>query len=144
MYSQAQRQVFRVTQRSFGHLDKNKAKSCPDIASPVDRESKNFTDSNGQYTTALDYLPPLPPYPKTNQLTQTDPVRVLRLVHTVHTGAQCNLPPDDSGGSSSSSTSSSDSEEDFEGTENITVAKRYHGRETFPQERSLHSPHPSS
>ena len=142
VYSQAQRQVFRVTQRSFGHLDKNKAKSCPDIASPVDRESKDLTDSNWQYTTALNYPPPLPPYPKTNQLTQTDPVRVLRVVHTVHTGAQCNLPPDDSGGSSSNSTSSSDSEEDFEGTENITVAKRYHSRELSPEENLYKAPTP--
>ena len=49
VYSQAQRQAHRVTQQSFGQLDKNKAKSCPDIASPVDREFTNLTDSNWQY-----------------------------------------------------------------------------------------------
>ena len=31
VYSQAQRQAFRVTQRSFGQLDKNKVKSCPPV-----------------------------------------------------------------------------------------------------------------
>ena len=67
---------------------------------------------------------------------------MLRLVHTLNTGAQCNLPPDDSGGSSSSSTSSSDSEEDFEGTENITVAKRYHNRESSSEEDLYTAPTP--
>ena len=67
---------------------------------------------------------------------------MLRLVHTAHTGAQCNLPLDDSGGSSSSSTSSSDSEEDFEGTENITVAKRYHNRQFSPEEDLYTAPTP--
>ena len=142
MYSQAQRQAFRVTQRSFGQLDKNKAKSCPDIASPVNREFEDLTNSNWQYITARDYTPPLPPFPKTDQITQTDPVRVLRLVRTAHTGAQCNLPPDYSGGSSSSSTSSSDSEEEFEGIENITVAKRYHNREFSPEEDLYTAPTP--
>ena len=136
MYSQAQRQAFRVTQRSFGQLEKNKTRSCPDIASPVDREFEDLTNSNWQYTTARDFIPPLPLYPKTDQIIQTDPVRVLRLVHTAHTAAQCNLPPDDSGGSSSS-TSSSDSEGEFEGTENITVAKRYHNRELSSEEDIL-------
>ena len=50
------------------------------------------------------------------------------MLRLIHTGAQCNLPPDDSGGSSDSSTSSSESDEDIEGIENITVAKRYHNR----------------
>ena len=138
VYSQAQRQAFRVTERSFGQLAKNKTRSCPDIASPVDREFEDLTNSNWQYTTARDFIPPLPPYPKTDRIIQTDPVRVLRLVQTTNTGAQCNLPPDDSGGSSSSSTSSSDSEGDFEGTENITVAKRYHNRE-YSSEEDIHT-----
>ena len=142
VYSQAQRQAFRVTQRSFGQLDKNKTRSCPDIASPVDREFEDLTNSNWQYTTAPNVTPPLPPYPKTDQIIQTDPVRVLRLTHTTNTGAQCNLPPDDSGGSSSSSTSSSDSEGEFEGTENITVAKRYHNREISSEEEIYTAPTP--
>ena len=124
-----------MTQRSFGQLDRYKAKSCPDIASPIDREFADLTNSNWQYTTARDYLPPIPPFPRTDQTTQMDPIQVLRLVHT---GAQCNLPPDDSGGSSSSSTSSSDSDEDFEGIENITVAKRYHNRK-FSSEEDLYT-----
>ena len=131
VYSQAQRQAFRVTQRSFGQLDKNKAKSCLGIASPIDREFEELANSNWQYTTACNYPPPLPPFPKTNQVTQTDPIKVLRLVHT---GAQCNLPPDDSGGSEDSSTSSSNSDDEIEGTENITVAKRYHNKESSSDE----------
>ena len=131
VYSQAQRQAVRVTQRSFGQLDKNKAKSCPEIASPIDREFEDLTNSNWQYKTALDHIPPIPPYPKTDQITQTDPIKVLRLVHT---GAQCNLPPDDSGGSGDSSTSSSESDDEIEGTENITVAKRYHNKESSSEE----------
>ena len=131
VYSQAQRQAVRVTRRSFGQLNKLKAKSCPDITSPIDRELDDLTNSNWQYTTALDRIPPIPPFPSAEQATQTDPIQVLRLVHT---GAQCNLPPDDSGGSGDSSTSSSESDDDIEGTENITVAKRYHNKDSSSEE----------
>ena len=139
VYSQAQRQAYRVTLRSFGQLDKNKAKSCPDIASPIDREFDDLANSNWQYTTARDHFPPIPPFPKADQIMQTDPIQVLRLVHT---GAQCSIPPDDSGGSSSSSTSSSESEEDIEGTENITVAKRYLNRNCSSEEDLYTAPTP--
>ena len=131
VYSQAQRQAVRVTRRLFGHLNKHKAKSCPDIASPIDRDFEDLTKSNWQYTTALDRIPPIPPFPNADQATQTDPIQVLRLVHT---GAQCNLPPDDSGGSEDSNTSSSKSDDDIEGTENITVTKRYHNKESSSEE----------
>ena len=149
VYSQAQRQAFRVTQRSFGQLNRNRARSCPDIASAVDRDLEDLANSNWQYTTAREYPPPIPPFPTNDQVTQTDPVQILRLVHTVNTGAQCNLPPDDSGGSGSSSssnedssTSSSDSEEELEGTENITVAKRYHNKELSFEEDLYTAPTP--
>ena len=52
----------------------------------------------------------------------------------VHTGAQCNLPPDDSGGSGDSSTSSSESDDKIEGIENITVAKRYHNKDSSSED----------
>ena len=139
VYSQAQRQAFRVTQRSFGQLDKKKAKSCPDIASPIDREFEDLTNSNWQYQTAHETIPPIPPYPRTDQVTQTDPIKVVRLISTA---AQCALPPDDSSGSSSSSTSSSDSEDKFEGIENITVAKRYHSRKSSSEEDIYTAPTP--
>ena len=135
VYSQAQQQAVRVTQRSFGQLNKYKAKSSPDIASPIDREFEDLTNSNWQYNTALDHIPPIPSFPKADQTTQTDPIKVL---HLVHTGAQCNLPPDDSGGSGDSSTSSSESDDEIEGTENITVAKRYHNKE-FSSEEDIYT-----
>ena len=62
--------------------------------------------------------------------------------HVTQTGAQCNLPPDDSGGSSSISTSSSESDEDIEGTENITVAKRYLNRNFSSEEDIYTAPTP--
>ena len=139
VYSQAQRQAFRVTQRSFGQLDKHRAKSCPDIASPIDREFEDLANSNWQYTTARDQLPPIPPFPKTNQQTQTDPIKVLCLVHT---GAQCNLPPDNSGGSSDSSPSSSDSDNEIEGLKTLlsqrdTTIKNPLWRKTYIQHQLI-------
>ena len=61
------------------------------------------------------------PYPKTDQAIQTNPIQVMRVVDT---GAQYSSPSD-----SSNSSSSSDSDEEVEGTENITVAKRYINRQ---------------
>ena len=121
VYSQAQRQAHRVIDRSFQPLDRQKTKSCPDIASPVDREFTDLSNSNWKYTTAYDRIPPIPPYPKADQAIQTNPIQVMRVVDT---GAQYSSPSD-----SSSSSSSSDSEEEVEGTENITVAKRYINRQ---------------
>ena len=95
-------------------------RSCPDITSPIDREFTDLSNSNWKYTTAYDRIPPIPPYPKADQAIQTNPIQVMRVVDT---GAQHSSPSD-----SSSSSSSSDSEE-VEGTENITVAKRYINRQ---------------
>ena len=115
VYSQAQRQASRITQHLFGCLDRKKTKSCPDIVSPVDRAFEDPSNSNWQYTTAWDKVPPIPPYPKTDQMNQTNPIQVLCVIDT---GAQYSSPSD------GSDSSSSDSDEETEGTKNITVAKR--------------------
>ena len=49
---------------------------------------------------------------------------IIQVMRVIDTGAQYSSPSD-----SSSSSSSSDSEEEVEGTENITVAKRYINRQ---------------
>ena len=38
MFSQAQQQVYRVTERSLGRLHKDRANSCPDIVQQLNRD----------------------------------------------------------------------------------------------------------
>ena len=116
VFLQAQRQAFRVTKRSFSNLDRQKTKSCPDITSLVDREFEDPSNSNWQYTTVLDKVPPILPHPKTDQATQT---ALIHILHVNNTGTQYSSP------SYSSDSSSSHYDGEIEGTENITVAKRY-------------------
>ena len=52
VYSQAQRQVCRVTERSLCRLCKDRANSCPDIVQQLNRDSDHLSNSNWRYTTA--------------------------------------------------------------------------------------------
>ena len=116
VFSKAQRQVYRVTERSLGRLRKDRANSCPDIVQELNRDFDNLSSSNWRYTTAHERLYPDPCYLKNDQQTQTEITRTLQVKDT---GAQYSSPSD------SSDSSSSDFDSDIEGTENITVTKRY-------------------
>ena len=52
VFSQAQRQVHRVTERLFRKLRKDRANSCPDIVQQLNRDFDQFSNSNWRYTTA--------------------------------------------------------------------------------------------
>ena len=125
VFSQAQRQVYRVTERSFKKLRKDRANSCPDIVQQFNRDSDNFTNSNCRYITANELVYPDPYFLKNDQQTQTE------ITHTLHvkdTGAQYSSPSD------SDDSSSSDVDSDIEGTENITVAHHYLNRHSASSE----------
>ena len=116
VFSQAQRQVYRVTERSIGRLCKDRANLCPDIVQKLNRDFDHLSNSNWRYTTVHQPVYPDPYYLKTDQQTQTEITRTLQVKDT---GAQYSSPSD------SSDSSSSDFDSDIEGTENITVAKHY-------------------
>ena len=116
MFSRAQHQVYRVTERSLGRLRKDRANSCPDIVQQLNKDFDYLSNSNWRYTTAHECLYLNPYYPKNDQQTQTEITHTLQVKEI---GAQYSSPSD------SSDSSSSDLDSDIEGTENITVAQRY-------------------
>ena len=115
VFSQAQHQVYRVTERSLGRLRKDRSNSCPDIVQRLHRDFDNLSNTNWRSTTTYQRVCPDPYYLKNDQQTQTDATHTL---HVKDTGAQYSSPSDDS------DSSDSDFDSDIEGTENITVAKR--------------------
>ena len=133
VFSQAQRQVYRVTERSVGRLHRDRANSCPDIVQQFNRDFDQLSNSNWRYTTAHEWFYPDPYYLKNDQQTQTELTPTL---HVKDTGAQYSSPSD------SSDSSSSDSDSDIEGTENITVAKRYLHRHSVSSEDLYTNPMP--
>ena len=131
VFSQAQRQVYRVTERSFCKLRKDRANSCPDIVQQLNRDCDNFSNSNWRYTTANEPFYPDPYMLKNNQQTQTE------IIHTLQdTGAQYSSPSDND------DTRSSDLESDIEGTENITVTRRDIHRHSASSEDLYTNPTP--
>ena len=112
VFSQAQPQVQRVTERSLGRLHRDRANSCPDLV----QLNRELEDLSNRYTTAHEQLYLDPHYLKDHKQTQTD---FTLATHFRHTGAQYSSPSD----SSYSSSSDSDSDSDIKGTENITVTK---------------------
>ena len=134
VFSQAQRQVYRVTERSLGRLRRDRANSCPDIVRQLNRDFDDLSNSNWRYTTAHKWLYPNPHYLRSDQETQTESIPTL---HVTDTGAQYSSPSD------SSDSSSSDSDSDIEGTENITVAKRYLHRHSVSSEDLYTNPMPA-
>ena len=115
VFSQAQRQVYRVTERSLSKLRKDRANSCPDIVQQLNRDFDHFSNSNWRYTTANEPVYPDPYLVKNDQQTQTEIIHTLQVKDT---GAQYSSPSD------SDDSSSSDFDSDIEGTENITVTRR--------------------
>ena len=116
VFSQAQRQIYRVTERSLGRLHRDRANSCQDIVQQLNRDSDHFSNSNWRYTTANKQVYPDPYYLKNDQQTKTEITHTLQVKDT---GAQYSSPSD------SDDSSSSDLDSDIEGTENITVTKHY-------------------
>ena len=110
VFSQAQRQVYRVTERSVGRLHRDRANSCPDIVQQLNRDFDHFSNSNCRYTTAHKRFYQDSYYLKNHQQTQTEITPTLQVKDT---GAQYSSPSD------SSHSNSSDSDSDIEGTENI-------------------------
>ena len=108
MFSQAQRQVYRVTERSLGRLRRDRANSCPDIVQQLNRDFDHFSNSNWRYTTAHERFYPDPYYTKNHQQTQTE-ITITPQVRD--TGAQYSSPSD------SRDSSSSDSDSDIDPTE---------------------------
>ena len=98
----------------LGKLSRNRANSCPDLVQQYHCEE--LSNSNWRYITAHEPFHPVPNYLKSDQETQTEIIQPLQVIDT---GAQYSSP------SESSVSSSPDSDSDIEGTENITVAKRY-------------------
>ena len=133
VFSQVQRQVHRVTERSLDRLRKGRVNSCPDIVQELNRDSDICSDSNWRYTTAQERLYPDPYYLKNDQQTQTEITRILQVKDT---GAQYSSPSD------SSDSSSSDFGSDIEGTENITVTKCYLHRHFVSSEDLYTNPTP--
>ena len=133
MFSKAQCQVYRVTERSVGRLRRDRANSCPDIVQQVNRDFDHLSNSNWKYTTAQEQLDPDLHYLKDDKQTQTE---LTLTPHIQDTGAQYSSPSD----SSDSSVSNSDS--DIEGTENITVAKHYLHRHSVSSEDLYTNPMP--
>ena len=115
VFSQAQCQIYRVTERSFRKLRKDRANSCPDIVQQLNRDFDHFSNSNWRYTTANEPVYPDPYLFKNDQQTQTEIIHTLQVKDT---GAQYSSPSD------SNDSSSSDFDSDIEGTENITVTRR--------------------
>ena len=115
VFSQAQRQVYRVTERSFRKLSKDRANSCPDIVQQLNRDFDHLCNSNWRYMTANEPVYPDPYFFKNDQQTQTEIIHTLQVKDT---GAQYSSPSD------SDDSSSSDLDSDIEGTENITVTRR--------------------
>ena len=133
VFSQAQRQVYRVTERSLSKLRKDKANSCPDIVHQLHRDTDRLANSNWKYTVSTQ-----PVYPdlyryRNDQQTQTEIQDILQVKDT---GAQYSSPSD------TNESSSSDFDSDIEGTENITVTRRHINRCSASSEDLYTNPTP--
>ena len=118
VFSQAQRQVYRVTERSLSKLHQDRANSCPDIVQQLHRDTDHLANSNWRV-----YLDPY--RYKNDQQTQTEIQDILQVKDT---GAQYSSPSD------TDDSSSSEFDSDIEGTENISVTKRYINRRSASSE----------
>ena len=56
VFSQAQCQVYRVTERSLGRHCRDRANSCPDIVQQLNRDFDHLSNSNWRYTTAWEQV----------------------------------------------------------------------------------------
>ena len=76
VFSQAQCQVYRVTERLFRKLRKDRANSCPDIVQQLNRDVDHFSNSNWRYTTANEPVYPDPYLSINDQQTQTEIIHI--------------------------------------------------------------------
>ena len=129
VFSQAQCQVYRVTERLFRKLRKDRAYSCPYLVQQLNRDFDHFSNSNWRYTTANEPVYPDPFFFKNDQQTQTEIIHTLQVKDT---GAQYSSPSDSDDSSSS----------DIEGTENITVTRRDIHRRSASSEDLYTNPTP--
>ena len=116
VYSQSQRQVYRVTKRTLDRIPRQRANSCPELIVQLNKEGEETVDRPSRYYTACNYIHPTVSHSHTNQETQTTQTN---LVSDRDTRAQYTSSSEDS------DSESSDYDENIEGTENITVTKRY-------------------
>ena len=133
VFSQAQHQVYRVTERSLSKLRKDRANSCPDIVHQVHRDTDRLADSNWRYTGSIQPVYPDPYRYRNDQQTQTEIQDILQVKDT---GAQYSSPSD------TNESSSSDFDSDIEGTENITVTRRHINRRSASSEDLYTNPTP--
>ena len=125
VFSQAQRQVYRVTERLFSKLRKDRANSCPDIVQQLHRDTDRLANSNWRYTGSTQPVYPDPYRYRNDQQTQTEIQDILQVKDT---GAQYSSP------SHTDESSSSEFDSDIEGTENITVTRRHINRRSASSE----------
>ena len=133
VFSQAQHQVYRVTERSLSKLRKDRANSCPDIVHQLHRDTDRLANSNWKYTGSTQ-----PVYPdlyryRNDQQTQTEIQDILQVKDT---GAQYSSPSD------TNESSSFDFDSDSEGTENITITRRHINRHSASSEDLYTNPTP--
>ena len=113
VYSQSQRQVYRVTKRALDRIPRDRANSCPELIVQLNKEGDETVDRSSRYYTAKHYIHSTVSYNQKNQETQTKWVsdRDTRIHYT--------------SSSEDSDSDTSECDENIEGTENITVTKRY-------------------
>ena len=131
--SQAQHQVYRVTERSLSKLRKDRANSCPDIVQQLHRDTDRLVNSKWKYTSFTQ-----PVYPdlyryRNDQQTQTEIQDILQVKDS---GAQYSSPSD------INKSNSSDFDSDIEGTENITVTRHHINRHSASSEDLYTNPTP--
>ena len=114
VFSQAQRQVYRVTVRSLSKLRKDRANSCPDIVQQLHRDTDRLANNKWRNISFTKLVYPDQYRYRNDQQTQTD---IQDILHVKDTGAQYSSPSD------TNESSSSDFDSDIEGTENITVTR---------------------
>ena len=133
VFSQAQRQVYRVTERLLSKLRKDRANSCPDIVYQLHRDTDCLANRNLKYTGSTELVYPNLYRYRNDQQTQTEIQDILQVKDT---GAQYSSPSD------TNESSSSDFDSDIEGTENITVTRRHINRRSASSEDLYTNPTP--
>ena len=133
VFSQAQRQVYRVTERSVSKLSKDRANCCPDIVQQLHRDTDHLAHGNWRYTGSIQPVYSDPYRYKNDQQTQTE---ICDILHVKDTGAQYSSPSD------KDDSSSSDFDSDIEGTENITVTRCHINRRSASSEDLYTNPTP--
>ena len=73
VYSQAQRQAYRVTERSLSRICRDKTNSCPDLIQKLLREVHNHSITHWQYITAHE-----PSYPTNKYITHNTTTACMR------------------------------------------------------------------